>query len=248
MLIDSHRGELRIAVLLSPDCGRRAGEKQNRHHREQRPSLFAIADHLAEGVGQARADRENRKHLDQIRQRRRILVRMRRVGVHEAAAVGAELLDYLLRRDRSFGDRLRGALERRRIDVRTEVVRHALPDEHQREDKRDRQQYPQRRARQIDPEVADGLGAAAREAANHRRRHRDSRRRREEVVRRQPDHLRQVTQRLLARVRLPVGVGREARGSVEGESGRDTGEVLADSAAGTTAAAATRTGRSSRSG
>ena len=111
MLIDSHRGELRIAVLLSPDCGRGAGQKQNRHHGEQRPSLAAIADHLAEGVRQGRADREDREHLEQIRQRRRILVRMRRVGVDETAAVGAELLDDFLRRDRSLGDHLRGALD-----------------------------------------------------------------------------------------------------------------------------------------
>ncbi len=151
---------------------------------------------------------------------------MRRVRVHEAAAVGAELLDYFLRRDRPLRDRLRSALERLRIYVRTEVVRHSLPNEYQREDERYRKQHPQRRAREIDPEVANRLCAAPRETANHRRRHRDSRRRRKKVVRRQPDHLRQVAQRLLARVCLPVGVGREARCSIERQSRRHSGEPL----------------------
>ena len=213
-------------MLLSPDCRRRAREKQNRHDGEQRPPLFAIADHLAEGVGQSRADRKDREHLEQIGQRRRILIRMRRVGVHEAAAVGAELLDDFLRRDRPLRDRLRSALERLRIHVRTEVIRHALPDEKQREDKRERKQHPQRRAREIDPEIADRLGAAPRETANHRRRHRDSRRRRKKVVRRQPDHLRQVAQRLLARICLPVGVGRKARRRIERQSRRHSSQPL----------------------
>ena len=36
---------------------------------EDRPALALIADHPAEDVGQPRADREDRDHLDEIRQR-----------------------------------------------------------------------------------------------------------------------------------------------------------------------------------
>jgi hypothetical protein len=41
------------------------------------------------------------------------------------------------------------------------------------------------------------------------------------VLHRQPEHLRQIGQRALAAVVLPVGVGDEADGGVEGEIGRD---------------------------
>ena len=58
----------------------------------------------------------------------RVLVGMRRVGVEEAAAVGAEDLDRFLRGDRALRDRLLGAFERRRIDIGAEILRHALPD------------------------------------------------------------------------------------------------------------------------
>ena len=44
--------------------------------------------------------------LQEVRERRGVLEGMRRVGVEEAAAVGAELLDRLLRGDRPLGDGL----------------------------------------------------------------------------------------------------------------------------------------------
>jgi hypothetical protein len=43
-------------------------------------------------VGQRGADQEDQQHLDQPGERGRILERMRRVGVEEAAAVGASSL------------------------------------------------------------------------------------------------------------------------------------------------------------
>ena len=61
-----------------------------------------IADHAAESVGERGADREDRPHLDEIGERVGILERMRGVGVEEAAAVGAELLDRYLRGDRAL--------------------------------------------------------------------------------------------------------------------------------------------------
>jgi hypothetical protein len=55
----------------------------------------------------ARRDQEDRQHLQEVGQRRRVLVRVRRVGVEEAAAVGAQHLDRLLRGDRAHRQGLR---------------------------------------------------------------------------------------------------------------------------------------------
>jgi hypothetical protein len=71
---------------------------------------------------------EDRDHLHEIRQRRRVLERMRRIGIEEAAAIGAEHLDRDLRGDRAHRDGLLGALKRGRIHVRAERLRDALPD------------------------------------------------------------------------------------------------------------------------
>src|SRR5713101_4002245 len=119
-------------MLFGQPGGYRTGDKQDRHRRKQGPSLAPVADHFAEGVSQSRADRKDREHLEEVGQRSRILVRMRRVGIEESAAVSAQFLNHILRSDRSLGYRLRTALERRRIDVRTQIVRHALPDQHER--------------------------------------------------------------------------------------------------------------------
>jgi hypothetical protein len=46
-----------------------------------------VAGHAAENVGQPGGDPDLQQHLDQVGQRRWVLVRMRRVGVEEAATV-----------------------------------------------------------------------------------------------------------------------------------------------------------------
>ena len=56
---------------------------------------------------QRRGDQQDREQLEEVRERRRVLERMRRVHVEEAAAVGAELLDRDLRGRRA--DRQRPA-------------------------------------------------------------------------------------------------------------------------------------------
>ena len=114
---------------------------------------------------------------------------MRRVGVEEAAAIGAELLDGDLRGGRALAIDLLGALERGRVDIGAEVLRHALPDEDQRGDDRQRQQHVERAAREVDPEIADGLGRGAREAADQRHGERDAGGGRDEVLRGEADHL-----------------------------------------------------------
>ena len=164
---------------------------------------------------------------------------MRAVGVEEAAAVGAELLDDLLRRDRTLRDRLladdrRCALPSASVvvtvcgsttltlsygrrfwttpcDTSTSAPTTQIGSSTQSE-----------AAHQVDPEVAERVLLLLRDAADERDRERDADRRRDEVVVREPRHLREVAHRRLAAVRLPVRVGRERRGGVERERRRDT--------------------------
>ena len=56
-----------VAVRLGPVADGDAGEEQHAHHGEDRPALALVADHAAEHVGQRRADREDREHLDEVR-------------------------------------------------------------------------------------------------------------------------------------------------------------------------------------
>ena len=139
-----------------------AGQEQDAHDREDRPALALVADHAAEHVGERRADREDQHDLDEIGDGVRVLERMGGVGVEEAAAVGAQHLDDFLRGDRALGDHLLGAFQRRRLGIGAEVLRHALPDEEQADDDRDRQQDVERAAGQIDPEIADAVCAERR--------------------------------------------------------------------------------------
>ena len=69
---------------------------------------------------------------DEVRERGRVLERMRGIGVEEAAAIGAEHLDRDLRGDRADCDGLLGAFQRRRVDIGAECLRHALPDQEER--------------------------------------------------------------------------------------------------------------------
>ena len=146
-----------VAVRFRPIGQDDAGEEQHAHRGEHRPALALVADHAAEHVGERGAEREDRDDLHEIRQRSRVLERMRGIGVEEAAAIGAEHLDRDLRRDRPDRDGLLGAFERGRIDIGAERLRHALPDQEQRGHDADRQQHVERAAGDIDPEIADGL-------------------------------------------------------------------------------------------
>ena len=74
-----------------------AGNEQHPHRGEDRPALALVAHHAAEHVGQRRTDREDQHICTRLRERRRIFIGMRRVGVEEPAAIGAEHLDGYLR-------------------------------------------------------------------------------------------------------------------------------------------------------
>ena len=83
-----------------------AGDEEDRHRREDRPALALAADHAPVGVGEAGRDDQDQQHLDEVGEPGRVLEREGRVDVEEAAAVGAEHLDRLLRGDRALAEGL----------------------------------------------------------------------------------------------------------------------------------------------
>jgi hypothetical protein len=156
--------------------------------------------------------------LEDVGDRVRVLERMGGVGVVEAAAVGAELLDGDLRRNRSarhgLGDR---AVDSRGDGAATEVLHQALRDEHEGEHETERQEDTNRATHEIDPEVAERPVPVARpgDAADDRDDHREPDTGGDEVLHGEAQHLAEVAHRHLTRVPLPVGVGDEADGGVE---------------------------------
>jgi hypothetical protein len=72
-----------------------------------RPALAAVARQRAEGKAQAAGIRKIAS-ICKSSTARRVLIRVRRIRVEEAAAVGAEHLDGHLRGHRAHGQRLRG--------------------------------------------------------------------------------------------------------------------------------------------
>ena len=172
--------------------------------------------------------------------RRRVLQGMCRVDVEKTAAVGAQLLDDHLRSRRTNRNMLfRNGLSigiRRRLDQRHRLIRperlhHALRHEHQCPDDRQRQKDVEHASGQVVPEVADRLCRTPDESANQSDQYGHSRGRRHEVLHGQPEHLRQIAQRRLAAVALPVRIRGEADGRVHRQIGRHGGHAAADSAA-----------------
>ena len=153
---------------------------------------------------------------DHVRERRRVLERMRGVGVEEAAAVRSEHLDRLLRGDGTLRDCLRRALDRPgdcvwdRNSARTPCdtsTRAATIEKGSR-------MYSVVRVRSTQklPIVFDLVPG---KPTDHRNRDGDPRRGRHEVLDGQRCHLHQITDRRFAAVPLPVRVRHEAEGGVE---------------------------------
>ena len=251
----------RIARRFGPPAEQHAADKQDRHRRPNRPAVLLVLDHSAEVISEPAADRENRKHLEEIRERRRILERMRRVGVGVTAAIRAEHLDRDLRRHRTLHDVLFGdglffhhrlvvsALDRlalvvflldldfhrlhqRRLGVTVEILNHPLRHQKDREDEANGQQQVIGHAHEIDPEIADGLGRMARDRPDKRGGDGNAGRGGNEIVKGQRDHLREIRHGGFAAVALPIGVGGETDRGVESEIVAHRCRVLADSAAG----------------
>ena len=207
-----------IAALLGPIADEYAGKEHHGHRRENRPALPRVLYRFSKRVSQAGSQREDQHHLHQIRQRRGIFIRMRRVGIEKSAAVGAQHLDGFLRRQRSLLDHLCRALQRCCRHRALEVL-DASPARRKTEspDTQIGSRIYKRAARHIHPEISDGLRRVPRESADQRHRHGDSHRRRDEILNRQRRHLREVAHRGVGRIGLPVRIRHEADGGVEGQ-------------------------------
>jgi hypothetical protein len=212
---EPERGKRVVAVAFGGVANDHACYEQHAHCGEDGPALALVADHAAEHVGERGADREDRDHLHEVRERGRVFERVRRVGVEKAAAVGAEHLDRNLRSDRADGDCLLRPFERRCVDVGTERLRHPLPDQKQSEGNANRNEDVERAAGDIDPEIAHRARGVTRKAADQRDRQHDAGGGREIILMREPEHLHQVRHRAFAAVVLPVGVSDEARRRIE---------------------------------
>ena len=138
---------------------------------------------------------------------------MGRVRPEEAAAVGPELLDRDLGRDRTHRDRLGTPLQRLRLGGALEGHRHATRYQQYGQHQGQRHQHEDHRPRRIQVEVAQVLVAA--QPADHRQHHGQPAGRRDELEPDDPAKLAEIRQVLLARVVLEVGVGDERADRVE---------------------------------
>jgi hypothetical protein len=116
--------------------------------------------------------------------------------------------------------------ESRGVLIRIKVLDHALTDQKDGEDEGKRQQYVERDARQIHPGVAKGLGGVAREAADQGNGDDDAGSGREKILHRETQHLGKVAHGGLAGIALPIGIGGETDGRVEGRIRTDAGHCL----------------------
>ena len=206
-----------IAVRLRPVSGRHSGDEQNRHGRPHRPAVAGRSGHAAQRVGESGWDGEDRKHLQEVGERRGVLEGMGAVGVEKSAAVGAQHLDGFLRGDRALRDGLVVTVSitglpsgpttgfRRCPHLHLSAARPASPCRRASGSaRRPAKPAPAHRrcrigsstqsvaAGHVHPEVADGFFLAARDAANERDGQRDAHRRRSEVVIGQAGHLGEI--------------------------------------------------------
>src|ERR1039457_233997 len=79
-----------IALLLAGRGDQAAAGEEQEHDGKKGPALPAIVHRLPERVSEGRRNGQDQEHLQQVRDRRSILKRVRRVGVEEAAAIRAE--------------------------------------------------------------------------------------------------------------------------------------------------------------
>ena len=139
-LVERQSGERGIWAGLGSVGGENAGQEQDGHRPEYRPSLPLFARHAAKGVGQPGGDAENEQDFQEIGHPVGILERVRAVRVEEATAVGPEFLDHFLRARGSHGDDLPGPFQAGDVQVGAEVLDDPLGDQHQTEDDTDRQE------------------------------------------------------------------------------------------------------------
>ena len=102
------------AVRLSDVGDHHRAEEHQHHRRVDRVPLTAVARHPPVGEHQRSGDDQHRQHLDEVREAGGVLERVGGIRVEEAATVGAQQLDRLLRADWPHRDRLVAQVRQRR--------------------------------------------------------------------------------------------------------------------------------------
>ena len=148
---------------------------------------------------------------------------MRGIGVEKTAAIVAQQLDRFLAGDRSDRNGLFPALQRRYVDRPKQGLRRPQGQKQHSDNNGQGQQHIERGAGHIDPEIADRFRLLADKSAGEAYRHRHGGGGIEEIVSGEASHLGEMTHRRFAGIGLPIGVGDETDGGVEGEIGGDSG-------------------------
>ena len=90
-----------IRLRLRPHRRADEGQRERAHHAERQPGQFRPPGEAADHEHDRDRDQQDRDHLEQVAQRRRVLQRHGAVRAVPAAAIGAELLDRDHRRHRA---------------------------------------------------------------------------------------------------------------------------------------------------
>ena len=210
----------RIAMLLRPAANQQSHGKQKHHDLIQHPAMARPADHQSVSVSERGWENGDGQHLDEVCQRRRVLIRMSPIGVEESTTVRAQVLDDFQRGHRPLSDGLPRAVESGGLSVRVEIHRHTLPRQKQRSHHRQRQQHPKDRAHQVNPEVAEGGSAIARHATNEGDSDRQAGCACKKVLHREAHDLAEVAHGGFAAIGLPGSCGSETDGGVHRQVGR----------------------------
>ena len=83
--VHAQLGEARVAGDFRVPQHQRAGQEQHEHRSPHGPAVALLFHHPAQVVGERTGDREDRQDLHKVAERRRVLKRVSRVGVEEAA-------------------------------------------------------------------------------------------------------------------------------------------------------------------
>ena len=150
---------------------------------------------------------------------------MGRIGVEEAAAVGAQFLDGLLGGHRAAHDGLFAASHGGDGGEAREILCDAQRDEDGAHHDGQGHEDAERAADEVHPEIADRIGAAQHEAAHQGDGYGDADRGGNEVLHAQACDLDGIAQRLVRRIGLPVRVRHEGCGRVERQRSRHVVEA-----------------------
>ncbi len=225
-LVHAHGRDGGIASGFLGDAEHDHRQVDGEHGREDHDRQPPARQHVTQHDHHGHRDDGDRPGLDEVRERRRVLVRVRRVRAEIAAAVRAQLLDGHDPRGDAPGDGLLLPLDGRGLGGALERHRRALPHHQHRHQQRQRQEHANDRTREVHVEVAEHGQAVASQAADDCHGRGDAGAGRHELQEGDDEHLREVREARLAAVVLQVRVGHEARDRVEGERRLHVGDRI----------------------